>query len=197
MDFLQSLFRLERSQKRLVSIAIDTVFLSFAFWAALLVRVDDVSVLLNKHYWALLITSIPFSIFAFAKLGLYRAVLRYMSLQAITAILLGIVTSTVTLVFVSYFTDASLPRTVPVIYAMFALVFVGGSRALIRSMVGSGLKRDGEPVIIYGAGVSGRQLLNSLVLSHEYYPFAFVDDDEALHGTVIQGVHVHSPSIID
>ncbi|MEZ9235305.1 nucleoside-diphosphate sugar epimerase/dehydratase [Shewanella sp. 10N.286.52.A9] len=196
MDFLQSLFRLERSQKRLVSIAIDTVFLGFAFWAALLVRVDDVSVLLNKHYWALLASIFPFSILAFAKLGLYRAVLRYMSLQALTAILLGVVASTVTLVFVSYFTDASLPRTVPIIYAAFALVFVGGSRALVRSLVGSGVKRDGEPVIIYGAGVSGRQLLNSLVLSHEYYPYAFVDDDEALHGSVIQGVHVHSPSII-
>ncbi|MEZ9140951.1 MULTISPECIES: polysaccharide biosynthesis protein [unclassified Shewanella] len=196
MDFLQKLFRLERSQKRLVSIAIDTVFLSFAFWAALLVRVDDVGVLLNGHYWALVATSIPFSILAFAKLGLYRAVLRYMSLQAITAILLGIVASTVTLVFVSYFTEAHLPRTVPIIYAMFALVFVGGTRALVRSLVGSGIKRHGEPVIIYGAGVSGRQLLNSLVLSHEYYPYAFVDDDEALHGSVIQGVHVHSPSII-
>ncbi|MEZ9368115.1 polysaccharide biosynthesis protein [Shewanella sp. 10N.286.51.B2] len=196
MDFLQKLFRLERSQKRLVSIAIDTVFLSFAFWAALLVRVDDVSVLLNGHYWALVTTSIPFSILAFAKFGLYRAVLRYMSLQAITAILLGIVASTVTLVFVSYFTEAHLPRTVPIIYAMFALVFVGGTRALVRSLVGSGIKRHGEPVIIYGAGVSGRQLLNSLVLSHEYYPYAFVDDDEALHGSVIQGVHVHSPSII-
>ncbi|MCL1044159.1 polysaccharide biosynthesis protein [Shewanella electrodiphila] len=196
MDFLQRLFRLERSQKRLVSIAIDTVFLSFAFWAALLVRVDDVSVLLNTNNWALLATIIPFSILAFAKLGLYRAVLRYMSLQALTAILLGVVASTVTLVFVSYFTDATLPRTVPIIYAAFALVFVGGTRALVRSLVGSGVKRDGEPVIIYGAGVSGRQLLNSLVLSHEYYPYAFVDDDKALHGSVIQGVHVHSPSII-
>ncbi|GIU08550.1 nucleoside-diphosphate sugar epimerase [Shewanella morhuae] len=58
------------------------------------------------------------------------------------------------------------------------------------------MKRTGEPVIIYGAGVSGRQLLTSLVQSHEYYPFAFVDDDLSLQGTVIQGVHVHSPFII-
>ncbi|MFT6920681.1 MAG: FlaA1/EpsC-like NDP-sugar epimerase, partial [Cognaticolwellia sp.] len=63
-------------------------------------------------------------------------------------------------------------------------------------MVGTGMKRTGEPVIIYGAGVSGRQLLTSLMQSHEYYPFAFVDDDVSLHGTIIQGVHVHSPSII-
>ncbi|MDP5145065.1 nucleoside-diphosphate sugar epimerase/dehydratase [Shewanella sp. ULN5] len=196
MDFLQSLFGLKRSHKRVVSLVIDSVFLCFAFWAALLVRVDDISVLADASYWLLVAIVVPFSLVAFTKLGLYRAVLRYMSLQALTAIFLGVVVSTITLVIASYFTDALLPRTVPIIYAAFAIVFIGGTRAIVRSLVGSGVKRIGEPVIIYGAGVSGRQLLTSLVLSHEYYPFAFVDDDEALHGSVIQGVHVHSPSII-
>ncbi|OBT09309.1 nucleoside-diphosphate sugar epimerase [Shewanella sp. UCD-FRSSP16_17] len=196
MDFLQGLFRLPREQKRLVSIAIDSLFLCFAFWASLLVRLDDVTVLQNTQYWLLFTAILPLTIFAFVKLGLYRAVLRYMSLQALTAILLGVITSTIFMVLVGYYSDAQLPRTVPIIYAAFALVFVGGTRALLRSMIGSGVKRDGEPIIIYGAGVSGRQLLNSLVLSHEYHPYAFVDDDASLHGTVIQGVHVHSPSII-
>ncbi|GAA0789442.1 MULTISPECIES: polysaccharide biosynthesis protein [Pseudomonadati] len=196
MDFLQTLFGLKRSHKRVVSLVIDSIFLCFAFWAALLVRVDDISVLADASYWLLVAIVVPFSLVAFTKLGLYRAVLRYMSLQALTAIFLGVVVSTITLVIASYFTDALLPRTVPIIYAAFAIVFIGGTRAIVRSLVGSGVKRIGEPVIIYGAGVSGRQLLTSLVLSHEYYPFAFVDDDEALHGTVIQGVHVHSPSII-
>ncbi|WP_299568292.1 nucleoside-diphosphate sugar epimerase/dehydratase [uncultured Shewanella sp.] len=196
MDFLQGLFRLPREQKRLVSIAIDSLFLCFAFWASLLVRLDDVTVLQNTQYWLLFVTILPLTILAFVKLGLYRAVLRYMSLQALTAILLGVITSTIFMVLVGYYSDAQLPRTVPIIYASFALVFVGGTRALLRSMIGSGVKRDGEPIIIYGAGVSGRQLLNSLVLSHEYHPYAFVDDDTSLHGTVIQGVHVHSPSII-
>ncbi|MCW3173493.1 polysaccharide biosynthesis protein [Shewanella subflava] len=196
MDFLQTLFGLKRSHKRVVSLVIDSIFLCFAFWAALLVRVDDISVLADLSYWLLVAIVVPFSLVAFTKLGLYRAVLRYMSLQALSAIFLGVVVSTIALVIASYFTDALLPRTVPIIYAAFAIVFIGGTRAIVRSLVGSGVKRIGEPVIIYGAGVSGRQLLTSLVLSHEYYPFAFVDDDEALHGTVIQGVHVHSPSII-
>jgi FlaA1/EpsC-like NDP-sugar epimerase len=63
-------------------------------------------------------------------------------------------------------------------------------------VVGTGLKRIGEPVIIYGAGVSGRQLLTSLMQSHEYYPCAFVDDDKSLYGSSIQGVHIYSPSIL-
>ncbi|WP_413490538.1 polysaccharide biosynthesis protein [Shewanella baltica] len=196
MEFLQCLFSLKRAHKRLVSLSIDSVFLLVAFWAALLVRLDAVSVLTNSAYWLVIVLVIPVSIMAFAKLGLYRAVLRYMGLQALTAIIVGVLASTVALVLVAYYSEANLPRTVPIIYAAFALVFVGGTRAMVRSLVGSGLKRVGEPVIIYGAGVSGRQLVTSLVQSHEYYPFAFVDDDVTLHGTVIQGVHVHSPSII-
>lgn len=196
MEFLQFLFGLKRAHKRLVSLTVDAVFLCVAFWTALLVRIDDFVVLANTHYWLLLFIVVPVSLTAFAKLGLYRAVLRYMGSQALTAIGVGVIFSTVSLVLFSFYLDAQLPRTVPIIYAAFSLVFIGGSRAIVRSMVGSGMKRIGEPVIIYGAGVSGRQLLTSLVQSHEYHPFAFVDDDISLHGTVIQGVHVHSPSII-
>jgi FlaA1/EpsC-like NDP-sugar epimerase len=196
MEFLQGIFTLPRAQKRMVSLAVDSLFLIFAFWTALLVRLDDVSVLSDSGYWLVLLFVVPVSLFVFAKFGLYRAVLRYMGLQALIAIASGVIVSTVTLVLVAFYTEANIPRTFPLIYAAFALVFIGGSRAMVRSLVGTGIKRVGEPVIIYGAGVSGRQLLSSLVQSHEYHPFAFVDDDESLHGTVIQGVHVHSPSII-
>ncbi|MGS0724752.1 polysaccharide biosynthesis protein [Shewanella sp. 0m-11] len=196
MDFLQCLFSLKRVEKRIVSVLIDSLFLVIAFWGAVLVRVDDISALTNGSYWLLIASVVPLSILGFAKLGLYRAVLRYMGLQALSAIILGVVVSTVSLVLVAYYFDSQLPRTVPVIYSAFALVFIGGTRTMVRAFVGTGMKRIGEPVIIYGAGVSGRQLVTALVQSHEYYPFAFVDDDNTLHGTVIQGVHVHSPTIM-
>ena len=196
MDFLQVIFSLDRAYKRLVSVGIDAVCLVFSFWLAVMVRTDTVDSITNTGYWFLIALVCPISIFAFVKLGLYRAVLRYLSLQALTAVFIGVVISTVSLVFISYFANLGLPRTVPIIYAAFALVLIGGSRGMIRAIVGSGMKREGEPVIIYGAGVSGRQLVTALVQSHEYYPFAFVDDDISTHGSVIQGVHAHSPSII-
>ena len=193
MEFLQFLFSLKRSQKRLVSVAIDSMFLLFAFWFALLVRLDSVEVLLKAQYWGLIALTIPISIAAFVRLGLYRAVLRYIGSQAFTAIVAGVFTSTLTLVLLAYYGEVDLPRTVPFIYAAFALVFVGGARSLMRSLVGAGMNRRGEPVVIYGAGVSGRQTAIALAQSHEYHPIAFVDDDESLQGTVIQGLHVHAP----
>ena len=112
------------------------------------------------------------------------------------AIVAGVILSTLAMVTLAYFLSVDLPRTVPFIYASFALVFVGGARALMRSMVVSGLNRRGEPVIIYGAGVSGRQTAIALAQSHEYHPVAFVDDDTSLHGINMQGLYVHSPSIL-
>ena len=196
MEFMQFLFSLDRTQKRLVSVVIDSLFLVVAFWLTLLVRLDTSDVFLSSNYWFLIAVVCPVSILGFVKLGLYRAILRYMGLQALTAILFGVFASTVSLVIASYFVQVGLPRTVPIIYMSFALILIGGSRAVVRSVVGAGIKKEGELVVIYGAGVSGRQLVTSLAQSHEYRPFAFVDDDYSLHGTVIQGVHVHSPSII-
>lgn len=193
MEFLQFLFSLKRAHKRLVSVAIDSVFLVLAFWLALLVRVDSAAVLLEAPYWVLIAVTVPISIAVFVRLGLYRAVLRYIGSQAFSSIVGGVVLSTIALVLLAYFGEVNLPRTVPVIYAAFALVLVGGARSLMRSLVGAGMTRRGEPVIIYGAGVSGRQTAIALAQSHEYYPVAFVDDEQNLHGTVIQGLRVHAP----
>jgi FlaA1/EpsC-like NDP-sugar epimerase len=58
------------------------------------------------------------------------------------------------------------------------------------------LNRSSASVLIYGAGSSGRQLHLSLNQSPEYTPLAFVDDDEKLFRSSIQGLRVHSPSEI-
>ncbi|MEZ9198467.1 polysaccharide biosynthesis protein [Shewanella sp. 10N.286.54.B9] len=196
MFALHMLFALKRRDKRIFSICTDMVSLVLAFWLAMLVRLDSFSVLAVAENWLLILSSLPLSIFAFVRLGLYRAVLRYMGLQALSAIVIGIFISAISLVILSYYANWVIPRTVPIIFAFFAFVMIGGSRFFIRSVIGSGRQKLGEAVIIYGAGVSGRQLLTSLNQSHEYHAFAFVDDDESLQGTIIQGVHVHSPSII-
>jgi len=196
MILLQYIFSLNRSQKRIVSVAIDILFILVAFWLSLFVRLDSADIFLNNQYWMLVTLVCPISIFTFMKLGLYRAILRYMGSKAFSAVVIGIAISAISIVVFAYFFNVNIPRTVPIIYTAFALIFVGGSRVALRSIVGTGLKRIGEPVIIYGAGVSGRQLLTSLMQSHEYYPSAFVDDDKSLHGSSIQGIHVYSPSIL-
>jgi FlaA1/EpsC-like NDP-sugar epimerase len=50
------------------------------------------------------------------------------------------------------------------------------------------------PVVIYGAGRSGRQLLSSLKEQSDYVPVAFVDDTRQLHGSEIGSLRVHDPA---
>lgn len=52
------------------------------------------------------------------------------------------------------------------------------------------------PVLIYGAGASGRQLQLALNQGQEFMPVAFVDDDPSLRKMVIQGMNVYSPDVI-
>jgi FlaA1/EpsC-like NDP-sugar epimerase len=82
---------------------------------------------------------------------------------------------------------------VPVIYAMLALVLLGGLRFAMRQFLLMGSKRPRTRVIIYGAGASGRQLQLSLVNGPEYLPVAFVDDDSALQGRFIGNCQIFRP----
>ena len=53
-----------------------------------------------------------------------------------------------------------------------------------------------RPIIIYGAGEAGRQLLNALFHGNEFTPVAFVDDDLSLRNMGVGGFRVYSPEKI-
>nr|WP_206016152.1 nucleoside-diphosphate sugar epimerase/dehydratase [Pseudoalteromonas sp. Z1A2] len=194
--FLKFLVNLPRPKKRIVSLVIDSIFIVVAFWLAFLLRLDSTAVLKNTHTWILLAALLPVSLLSFVKLGLYRAVLRYMNTQAMWAIIAGVILSTVFLTVLSFFLSAPVPRTVPFIYASFCILFVGGARLTVRAVVGQITMRRKEGVIIYGAGSAGRQLATALANGPEYSPVAFIDDDPKKHLSLIQGVCVYAPSQI-
>ncbi|MGB1208756.1 MAG: polysaccharide biosynthesis protein, partial [Paracoccaceae bacterium] len=52
-------------------------------------------------------------------------------------------------------------------------------------------------VLIYGAGRTGRQLAAALRTDDTIFPVAFIDDNEALQGTLVRGLNVHAPVAIE
>ena len=62
-----------------------------------------------------------------------------------------------------------------------------GSRLISRGWLQANTRADARRVIIYGAGESGRQLLNALNHGTDYRVVAFIDDNPNLHETVING----------
>ncbi len=187
------LFRAPRPVKRVISVFADLFFVGVAFWAAMLVRLDDLAIFTNQQFWWLLFSLIPISLFINVKLGLYRAIIRFISSKAAASIGLAVVFSTFALILLSFYLHVSLPRTVPVVFAAFLMILVGGSRLFVRTVLSNNQKGSSkEPVIIYGAGSSGRQLAQSLIQGNEYIPIAFIDDDARIQKSSIQGITVFS-----
>lgn len=191
-SLIRSILNASRAKKRIITLCIDSLFITLAFWLALIVRLDSLAPLQRLDNWLLLALLIPVSLYTFISLGLYRAVLRYMNSQAVWAIVLGTVITTITLVLIAFFVGVDIPRTMPFIFAWLCLLTVGGARVLVRAMIGKMTTSKKEAVIIYGAGSAGRQLATALGAGPEYFVRAFVDDDATKHGSIIQGVPVIS-----
>ena len=189
-SWFRSLLNTSRSKKRLITLLIDSIFIFSAFWLALIVRLDSLAPFFVIKNWFILSLLLPLSLFVFVNLGLYRAVLRYVGAHAIGAILIGTVVSTVVLVMVSFFTQVSIPRTMPIIYAWLLVLSVGGSRIMVRAMVGRLATVNKTPVVIYGAGSAGRQLAPAIGAGDEYYVSAFIDDDKSKQDAILQGIPV-------
>lgn len=191
-SFIRSILNASRAKKRAITLFIDSLFIAAAFWLALIVRLDSLAPFYEVGNWLLLAMLIPTGLIAFINLGLYRAVLRYMNAQALWAIVLGTVITTVSLVLLSFFVGITIPRTMPFIFAWLCLLTVGGSRILVRAMIGKMATVNKESVIIYGAGSAGRQLATALGAGPEYYVRAFIDDDITKQGSIVQGIPVIS-----
>ncbi|WP_428983693.1 polysaccharide biosynthesis protein [Psychrosphaera aquimarina] len=189
---LNILFNLPRSTKRLVSVFTDMFFLSVSFFLAFFARLESTEIFVLSESWFLLSGILFISVASFVQLGLYRAVLRYMNLHAMWAVFTGVVISVVTFIALSFIFNIPVPRTVPFLYGCFALILLGGSRLVARSLIGRHNWHKKESVLIYGAGSAGRQLATALTQGAEYFVSAFIEDDKNKHGSIIQGIRVYS-----
>lgn len=198
MDIVQiraRIFRLSRSQKRLVMMTVDMILIPFALWASFALRLDSWMPELNDGVWLLLLAPL-ISIPVFARLGLYRAVIRFLGSQALKAVLIGITLSVAGLLTITALLDLQgIPRSVFIIYWGTALLFVGGSRHYVRRLyhLMNNTRARRTNVAIYGAGTSGAQLVHALANSQKYRPMLLVDDDPALQKSFVHGLRVYAP----
>jgi len=161
-----------------------------AFYLSFVLRLGQFEMFMDiKNAYALIGTLI-ITLVAFIRLGLYRAILRYLTFHALFVIFIGSLLSSMMLAILSFYLQAFMPRTVPIIYFAFLSLLCGSSRLIVRSLVVQGKKKGQKCILIYGAGGTGRQLALSLKSSDEYRPAAFIDNDKTLLGTVIQGLPV-------
>ncbi|MGF1788683.1 polysaccharide biosynthesis protein [Photobacterium swingsii] len=186
-----------RPKKRIISMLIDMFFIFLAFWGAFGVRYGDFESIKSIEIWQTYILLSIVTIATFIKLGLYRAILRYLSFHALLVVSIGAAISAIALSVSGFYIGETIPRTVPVIYGAFLALLAGGARLLMRTIVFSKRSQKKKRVLIYGAGSTGRQLCIALRQSQDYLPVGFVDQDCSLFGTYILGLKVLPPKKIE
>ena len=194
LDYL--VFELSRPLKRIANLIIDTILITGAFFFAYWTRLGKITSFDNHQIWLALSCTLVVTLIAFIKLGLYRAVLRYISFKALAMIATGALISSISLVLFSFFIDSFIPRTVPLIYFSYVFLLCGGVRMLVRYYIGLLLDKNNESVLIYGAGSNGRQLSVMLKHAYRYRIRGFIDDNTKLHGTYLLGNKIFSPKDI-
>jgi FlaA1/EpsC-like NDP-sugar epimerase len=185
-----------RFHKQMVAALVDAFFLPLTFCVAILLRFDGFSIALFRPYLWLILAVPVVSLPIFMKLGLYRAVIRYIDHKIVHVVLIGVTLSTVILIAAAASVShmAGLSRAVFGIYWVCAIMYVAGSRFVARGyFLRSSGASGGVRVAIYGAGASGNQLACALSNENAYCPVLFIDDKKELQGATIAGIHVYAP----
>lgn len=133
----------------------------------------------------------------FYALGLYEAVLRYLSFKAVFIVLRSVSLLSLVFALVVWLIPNSLPNTLPIMVWLILMVLIGGSRFL-RSWQfayygdGYGANKDKKNVLIYGAGTAGVQLATLLSYGKQHVPRGFIDDSPSLQERKVEGYKVYS-----
>ena len=198
MNIGKTALALPRRVKQLILALVDLVLLLVALWAAFAIRFETVDIPFTRLYPVGFIAPL-IAVPLFTSFGLYRAIVHYLGLHALLAIVKAVGIYTVALIAAIYLIPlAEVPRSVALIHGMLALLLIGASRVLARYWLSNAriipLSGDHRKrVAVYGAGSAGVQLATALAHSRELAPVAFVDDDQSLYRKRIGGLEVHAP----
>lgn len=191
--------RLPRLVKRSLVFLLDAFLCIFAAWVSLALRLETLMPL-HRGYALPIGVSIVLALTIFSVAGLYREIFRYSGARALRT--LGRAVAIYGAIYIAVFTVVGVqgvPRSLGVLHPLFLFMAVGSSRWLIRVWLAGRMFTQGHEaswpgVVIYGAGDAGRQLAVAMSTSVGRRFVAFVDDDQTLWGSYVDGREVIAPA---
>ena len=201
-EWRSRLLELPRLNKRIILVALDFLLLTLALWISISIRYNAAYVP-PDWYTALVLLSGPvITVMTFALSGLYRFVTRYLGYRGHTRIIGCIWLSVLIWSLVVLMSgQLGIPRSVVLGYGVLATLLIAGSRevaAMILESAGIRLSElpanvERTPVIIFGAGQLGVQLLEALRRTYNRTAVAFIDTEPSLWRQYVSGLKVHHP----
>ena len=191
---------LSRLKKQFVMLVADVCMLLFALWASFSMRLGELYTPQNNEAWLLLLS--PFiAIPIFIKVGLYRAIVRYIGFQALWTVIKAVsIYAVIWSAFVFLSGSVGIPRSVTLINWFVAILLIGGSRMIARWWFSGQfelykkIEYGKQNVVVYGAGTAGMQLVSVMKYSRDFIPVAFIDDNLNLQKQHVNGLPVFSLS---
>ena len=200
------LVNLSRLKKNFIQIVIDSVLFILCFFLAMYLRLDSMLALFKVDVWVALLPVIILNAFTNLKLGYYRSVVRYTSFETTNYVSRGALLSAIYLFIVVWslrfnvfgmaqFFNEVIPFSVPIIFFFLFIFATLGVRLIAKQIFSLTLKNKRVSVAVYGAGETGRQLLQSLSGSSEYVAKMLIDDDPNLQGRRIGRLSINKFSV--
>jgi len=185
--------RLPRAAKISIALTADAAAIPVALAAAMILDRGSQFAATPAALWtyaaAALLTIASLTLF-----DAYRAVFRFIAPIALFKSAAAVFVANAALAALN---ASLLPQPVSIeciiIFTAFALLYIVGSRALVREWLYYSRRSSKERIAIYGAGVAGAQVVVSLRDSAQYVPVAFVDAARSLKARMIAGIRVHAP----
>ena len=187
-------------KKKLILISIDIALIVLSYLTAFVLRFEFEGAL---DYTSFIKTSLPMIIVVtipvFIRMGMYKAVWRYASIDCfITTIKAVTISILISVVIIFFFQTYRIPRSIFIIYWFILLAGVGCVRFSTRfyRYYFSHTQKKGSRVLIYGAGSAGQMIAKEMRYDRllGYNPVCFVDDDPKKIGRNIHNLPIYAAS---
>ena len=187
-------------KKKLILISIDIALIVLSYLTAFVLRFEfegalDYTLFVKTSLPMIIIVTIP----VFIRMGMYKAVWRYASIDCfITTIKAVTISILISVVIIFFFQTYRIPRSIFIIYWFILLAGVGSVRFSTRfyRYYFSHTQKKGSRVLIYGAGSAGQMIAKEMRYDRllGYNPVCFVDDDPKKIGRNIHNLPIYAAS---
>ena len=202
IKFGQIIFSLPTSSKILIAIVFDLLSCFISVWISYFLRLGEFVPFFRQEFLASII-SIIIAIPIFIVFGLYKAVFRYSGSSALLLVFQAILAYGIIYgIILTIYGVQGVPRTIGLIQPLVLFSFLASWRMTLSFWLGGLYRRKfntfkNPKALIYGAGSAGRQLVKAIRDSGSIDIKGFIDDDEKLHGKVLQGYKIYHSSHLE